>query len=180
MLAHNGEINTLHGNVNWMKSHETRLSHPLLDAHLEDIKPVVQAGGSDTATLDNVFELLVRGGRDAPMAKSMLIPESLGANATMPQPHRDLFLYCNAVMEPWDGPAAIAATDGRWVIAGLDRNGLRPLRYTQTADGLLIVGSETGMVKIAEDAVVCEGPGRPRPVHRRRPRRPAASTATAR
>ncbi|MDN3565947.1 glutamate synthase large subunit [Paeniroseomonas aquatica] len=157
MLAHNGEINTLHGNVNWMKSHETRLSHPLLDAHLEDIKPVVQAGGSDTATLDNVFELLVRGGRDAPMAKSMLIPESLGANATMPQPHRDLFLYCNAVMEPWDGPAAIAATDGRWVIAGLDRNGLRPLRYTQTADGLLIVGSETGMVKVAEDLVVSKG-----------------------
>ena len=157
MLAHNGEINTLHGNVNWMKSHETRLSHPLLDAHLEDIKPVVQAGGSDTATLDNVFELLVRGGRDAPMAKSMLIPESIGANATMPQPHRDLFLYCNAVMEPWDGPAAIAATDGRWVIAGLDRNGLRPLRYTQTVDGLLIVGSETGMVKVAEDAVVAKG-----------------------
>ena len=109
-----------------MKSHETRLSHPLLDPYLDDIKPVVQAGGSDTATLDNVFELLVRGGRDAPMAKAMLIPESLGNNATMPQAHRDLFLYCNAVMEPWDGPAAIAATDGRWVIAGLDRNGLRP------------------------------------------------------
>ena len=93
-----------------MKSHETRLSHPLLDPHLDDIKPVVQAGGSDTATLDNVFELLVRGGRDAPMAKAMLIPESLGNNATMPEAHRDLFLYCNAVMEPWDGPAAIAAT----------------------------------------------------------------------
>jgi glutamate synthase (NADPH/NADH) large chain len=103
MLAHNGEINTLSGNVNWMKSHETRLSHPLLDPFMEDIKPVVQAGGSDTATLDNVFELLVRGGRDAPMAKAMLIPESLGANATMPEAHRDLFLYCNAVMEPWDG-----------------------------------------------------------------------------
>jgi glutamate synthase (NADPH/NADH) large chain len=157
MLAHNGEINTLNGNINWMKSHETRLSHPLLDAHLDDIKPVVQAGGSDTATLDNVFELLVRGGRDAPMAKSMLIPESLGANATMPQAHRDLFLYCNAVMEPWDGPAAITATDGRWVIAGLDRNGLRPLRYTVTADGLLIVGSETGMVKVQEDAVAAKG-----------------------
>jgi glutamate synthase (NADPH/NADH) large chain len=156
-LAHNGEINTLHGNVNWMKSHETRLSHPLLDAHLEDIKPVVQAGGSDTATLDNVFELLVRGGRDAPMAKSMLIPESITNNATMPQAHREFFLYCNAVMEPWDGPAAIAATDGRWVIAGLDRNGLRPLRYTQTVDGLLIVGSETGMVKVSEDAVAAKG-----------------------
>ncbi len=157
MLAHNGEINTLHGNTNWMKSHETRLAHPLLDAHMAAIKPVVQAGGSDTATLDNVFELLVRGGRDAPMAKAMLIPESLGNNATMSQEHRDLFLYCNAVMEPWDGPAAIAATDGKWVIAGLDRNGLRPMRYTVTANGLLIVGSETGMVKVAEDAVLEKG-----------------------
>src|ERR687893_171395 len=157
MVAHNGEINTLSGNINWMKSHETRLSHPLLDLFIEDIKPVVQAGGSDTATLDNVFELLVRGGRDAPMAKAMLIPESLGNNATMPEAHRDLFLYCNAVMEPWDGPAAIAATDGRWVIAGLDRNGLRPLRYTRTADGLLVTGSETGMVKIAEERIAAKG-----------------------
>ncbi|HEY4250464.1 MAG TPA: glutamate synthase central domain-containing protein, partial [Roseomonas sp.] len=157
MLAHNGEINTVHGNVNWMKSHETRLSHAALDAYIDDIKPVVQAGGSDTASLDNVFELLVRGGRDAPMAKAMLIPESLGNNATMPEAHRDLFLYCNAVMEPWDGPAAIAATDGRWVVAGLDRNGLRPLRYTMTRSGLLIVGSETGMVKVAEDSVIAKG-----------------------
>jgi glutamate synthase (NADPH/NADH) large chain len=104
-----------------------------------------------------VFELLVRGGRDAPMAKAMLIPESLGNNATMPAPHHDLFLYCNAVMEPWDGPAALCGTDGRWVVAGLDRNGLRPLRYTITADNLLVVGSETGMVKIAEDQVTAKG-----------------------
>ncbi|WP_270935715.1 glutamate synthase large subunit [Falsiroseomonas oryzae] len=156
-LAHNGEINTLHGNANWMKSHETRLSHRLLDSYMDDIKPVVQAGGSDTATLDNVFELLIRGGRDAPMAKAMLIPESLGNNATMPEAHRDLFLYCNAVMEPWDGPAAICATDGQWVIGGLDRNGLRPMRYSVTDDGLLIVGSETGMVKLPEDAIVAKG-----------------------
>ena len=156
-IAHNGEINTLSGNVNWMRSHETRLSHRLLDPYLEDIKPVVQAGGSDTATLDNVFELLVRGGRDAPMAKALLIPESTGNNATMPAAHRELFMYCNAVMEPWDGPAAIAGTDGRWVIAGLDRNGLRPMRYTITDTGLLIVGSETGMVKLAEEAVLAKG-----------------------
>jgi glutamate synthase (NADPH) large chain len=156
-LAHNGEINTLHGNVNWMKSHETRLSHALLDPFMDDLKPVVQAGGSDTATLDNVFELLVRAGRDAPMAKALLIPESLGNNATMPQAHRDLVLYCNAVMEPWDGPAAICATDGRWVVAGLDRNGLRPLRYSVTSDGMLIVGSETGMVKLAEDRIIQKG-----------------------
>ena len=156
-IAHNGEINTLHGNVNWMKSHETRLSHALLDPFLDDIKPVVQAGGSDTATLDNVFELLVRGGRDAPMAKAMLIPESIGNSATMPEAHRDLFMYCNAVMEPWDGPAAICGTDGRWVIAGLDRNGLRPMRYTVTTDGLLVVGSETGMVKLPEEAITAKG-----------------------
>jgi glutamate synthase (NADPH/NADH) large chain len=156
-LAHNGEINTVHGNINWMKSHETRLAHALLDPFMEDIKPVVQAGGSDTATLDNVFELLVRGGRDAPMAKAMLIPESLGSNATMPDAHRDMFLYCNAVMEPWDGPAAIAATDGKWVIGGLDRNGLRPMRFTVTRDNMLITGSETGMVKVPEDQVIQKG-----------------------
>ncbi len=162
MLAHNGEINTVTGNANWMKSHETRLADEALGPWIDDVKPVVQAGGSDTATLDNVFELLVRAGRDAPMVKALMIPASIGQDATMPKPHRDMFLYCNAVMEPWDGPAAIAATDGRWVIAGLDRNGLRPLRYTISRDGLLIVGSETGMVKL-DDAEVVEkgrvGPG---------------------
>jgi glutamate synthase (NADPH/NADH) large chain len=157
MLAHNGEINTLTGNVNWMKSHETRLSDPALDPWMEDIKPVIQAGGSDTATLDAVFEVLCRAGRDAPMTKAMLIPSSIGQDATMKQAHRDMFLYCNAVMEPWDGPAALAATDGRWVIAGLDRNGLRPLRYTISRHAMLIVGSETGMVKLDEADIVEKG-----------------------
>ena len=157
MLAHNGEINTLGGNLNWMKSHETRLAHELLDDHIADIKPVVQSGGSDSAALDNVFELLVRAGRDAPMVKSMLIPESLTNNSTMPDAHKAFFGYCNSVMEPWDGPAAVCAADGRWVVAGMDRNGLRPMRYTITADGLLIVGSETGMVRVAESAVVEKG-----------------------
>ena len=157
MLAHNGEINTLSGNINWMRSHETRLADPDLDPWIEDIKPVVQAGGSDTATLDNVFEVLVRAGRDAPMAKAVLIPASTGQDATMPQAHRDMFLYCNAVMEPWDGPAAIAATDGRWVIAGLDRNGLRPLRFTISRNALLIVGSEAGMVKLDEADIMEKG-----------------------
>ena len=86
-----------------------------------------------------------------------MIPASIGQDATMTQAHRDMFLYCNAVMEPWDGPAAIAATDGRWVIAGLDRNGLRPLRYTITSDAMLIVGSETGMVKLDAEAIVEKG-----------------------
>ncbi|MBV8592566.1 MAG: glutamate synthase large subunit, partial [Acetobacteraceae bacterium] len=107
--------------------------------------------------LDNVFELLVRAGRDAPMAKALMIPASVSDDSTMPKAHRDMFLYCNAVMEPWDGPAAIAATDGRWVIAGLDRNGLRPLRYTITGEHLLIVGSETGMVKVDPGNIVERG-----------------------
>jgi glutamate synthase (NADPH/NADH) large chain len=157
MLAHNGEINTVAGNVNWMKSHETRLAAEGLNEFLDAVKPVVQAGGSDTAALDNVFELLVRAGRDAPMAKALMIPPSIGNDSSMPEAHRNLFLYCNAVMEPWDGPAAVAATDGRFVIAGLDRNGLRPLRYTVTQDHMLVVGSETGMVKFDEELIIEKG-----------------------
>jgi glutamate synthase (NADPH/NADH) large chain len=157
MLAHNGEINTVAGNVNWMKSHETRLAAEGLNEFLDAVKPVVQAGGSDTAALDNVFELLVRAGRDAPMAKALMIPPSIGNDSSMPEAHRNLFLYCNAVMEPWDGPAAVAATDGRFVIAGLDRNGLRPLRYTVTSHHMLVVGSETGMVKFDEEEIIEKG-----------------------
>lgn len=148
MLAHNGEINTLLGNVNWMKAHECRLASDLFGDDIEDLKPIIQSGSSDSAALDSVFELICRAGRDAAMTKSLLIPESISQNAIMPENHRALFAYCNAVMEPWDGPAAICATDGRWVIAGMDRNGLRPMRYTLTKTGLLIVGSETGMVRV--------------------------------
>lgn len=157
MLAHNGEINTLSGNANWMKAHETRLSSPVFGERIEDLKPIIQPGGSDSAALDNVFELLVRAGRPAPVVKAMLVPESIIQNAVMSEKHRAFFSYCNCVMEPWDGPAALCATDGRWVVAGLDRNGLRPLRYTITGDGLLIVGSETGMVRVDETAVVEKG-----------------------
>ncbi len=157
MLAHNGEINTVAGNSNWMKSHETRLASGDLNRFIEDVKPVIQAGGSDTATLDNVFELLCRAGRDAPMVKALMIPASIGQDSTMKPAHRDMFLYCNAVMEPWDGPAAITATDGRWVIAGLDRNGLRPLRFTVTDNHLLVVGSEAGMVKFSESEIIQKG-----------------------
>ncbi|MBB4312782.1 glutamate synthase large subunit [Roseospira marina] len=157
MLAHNGEINTLTGNVNWMKAHETRMASAALGASIEDLKPLVRAGGSDSASLDAVFELLCRAGREAPMTKAMLIPESLNQDATLPEPHGDLISYCNCVMEPWDGPAAICATDGRWVVAGMDRNGLRPMRYSVTRDGLLVVGSETGMVRVVESEVVRKG-----------------------
>ena len=157
VLAHNGEINTLRGNVQWMRSHEPRMSHETFGEAVEDIKPVVQLGSSDSAALDAVFELLVRAGRSLPMAKTLMIPDSWTFRKSVPEAHRDLFAYANAVMEPWDGPAAICAFSGRWVVAGMDRNGLRPLRYTVTGDGLLIVGSETGMVKVDEKSVVEKG-----------------------
>lgn len=146
MLAHNGEINTLKGNVNWMKSHEIRMTSKIFGDDGDYIKPVIQPGSSDSATLDQVFELLVRAGRPAPMAKTLLIPEAWSKRlSAMPAKWRALYEYCNSVMEPWDGPAAVAAYDGRWAVAGLDRNGLRPLRYAITEDGVLAVGSETGM-----------------------------------
>ncbi len=158
MLAHNGEINTLKGNLNWMKSHEIRLASSTFGALAEDIKPIVAAGSSDSAALDSAFEMLVRAGRSAPMAKTMLVPESWSKQADeMPSAWRDMYSYCNAVMEPWDGPAALAMTDGRWVCAGLDRNGLRPMRYVVTGDGLVIAGSEAGMVPIDEASVVEKG-----------------------
>jgi len=153
MLAHNGEINTIRGNVNWMKSHQTRMASIAFGDHSEDIKPVVPMGASDSAALDAVFEVMVRAGRSAPMVKTMLVPEAWTNKFSMPQNHRDMYAYTNSVMEPWDGPAAIAATDGRWVVAGLDRNGLRPMRFTVTKDGFLIVGSETGMVVVDEEDV---------------------------
>ena len=151
MLAHNGEINTLKGNVNWMKSHEIRMASGAFGEMAEDIKPIVPNGSSDSAALDSVFEVLVRAGRSAPMAKTMLVPESWSKQAVeLPQSWRDMYSYCNSVMEPWDGPAALAMTDGRWVCGGLDRNGLRPMRYVVTGDGLLIAGSEIGMVPTDE------------------------------
>ena len=151
MLAHNGEINTLKGNINWMKSHEIRMSSDAFGDMAEDIKPVIASGSSDSAALDSVFEMLVRAGRSAPMAKTMLIPESWSKQAVdLPKSWIDMYSYCNSVMEPWDGPAALAMTDGRWICAGLDRNGLRPMRYVVTGEGLLIAGSEAGMVHVDE------------------------------
>ena len=165
MLAHNGEINTLKGNRNWMKSHEIRMAAGVFgEAEARDVKPVIQPGSSDSAALDQTFELLVRAGRSAPAVKTLLIPEAWSKRAAqMPESWSALYEYCNAVMEPWDGPAAIAAFDGRWAIAGLDRNGLRPLRYAVTEDGLLAVGSETGMCPLGGREVKMRGavePGR--------------------
>ncbi|MFD2738329.1 glutamate synthase large subunit [Sulfitobacter aestuarii] len=158
MLAHNGEINTLKGNLNWMRSHEIRMASGAFGDMAEDIKPIVAAGSSDSAALDAVFEVLVRAGRNAPMAKTMLVPESWSKQAVeLPQAWRDMYSYCNSVIEPWDGPAALAMTDGRWVCAGLDRNGLRPMRYVVTGDGMLIAGSEAGMVPLDEANVLRKG-----------------------
>ncbi|MGR3541021.1 MAG: glutamate synthase large subunit [Hasllibacter sp.] len=157
MLAHNGEINTLKGNLNWMRSHEIRMASGTFAGMEEDIKPIVANGSSDSAALDAVFEVLVRAGRSAPMAKTMLVPESWSKQAEeLPEAWRDMYSYCNAVMEPWDGPAALAMTDGRWVCAGLDRNGLRPMRYV-VAEGMPIAGSEVGMVPVDEAGVVEKG-----------------------
>ncbi len=158
MLAHNGEINTLKGNTNWMKSHEIRMASAAFGEMADDIKPIIAQGSSDSAALDSVFEVLVRAGRSAPMAKTMLVPESWSKQRIeLPQAWRDMYSYVNSVMEPWDGPAALAMTDGRWVCGGLDRNGLRPFRYVVTGDGLLIAGSEVGMVPTDEKNVVEKG-----------------------
>ncbi|MGD9864382.1 MAG: glutamate synthase large subunit, partial [Pseudodonghicola sp.] len=158
MLAHNGEINTLKGNLNWMKSHEIRMASATFGDMAEDIKPIIASGSSDSAALDAVFEVLVRAGRKAPMAKTMMVPESWSKQAVeLPEAWRDMYSYCNSVMEPWDGPAALAMTDGRWVCGGLDRNGLRPMRYVVTGDNLLIAGSEAGMVPVDEKTVVEKG-----------------------
>ena len=157
-LAHNGEINTIRGNQNWMKSHEIKMASLAFGEYSEDIKPVIPAGASDTAALDAVFEAICRAGRDAPTAKLMLVPEAWQSDkADLPRPHADMYEYLASVMEPWDGPAALAMTDGRWVVAGVDRNALRPLRYTLTGDNLLIVGSETGMVVVPETTIVRKG-----------------------
>ena len=152
-LAHNGEINTLRGNRNWMRSHEIKMAALSFGEHGDDIKPLIQEGASDTAALDAVFEAIVRSGRDAPTAKLMLVPEATPADAVLPDAHRAMYDFFASVMEPWDGPAALAMTDGRWVVAGVDRNALRPMRFLLTRDDLLIVGSEAGMVPVEEAAV---------------------------
>ena len=156
-LAHNGEINTIRGNKNWMLSHEIKMASLSFGEHSEDIKPVIPAGASDTAALDAVFEAICRSGRDAPTAKLMLVPEAMAPNSDMPAEHLAMYQYLASVMEPWDGPAALAMTDGRWAVAGMDRNALRPLRYVRTIDGLLIVGSESGMVVVPESTIVEKG-----------------------
>tara|TARA_B100001123_G_scaffold36726_1_gene37938 strand:+ start:50 stop:3928 length:3879 start_codon:yes stop_codon:yes gene_type:complete len=156
-LAHNGEINTLKGNINWMKIHEQDMSSKLFD-DIDSLKPVITEGNSDSASLDNVFELLVRSGKSVSLAKLMLIPDAWSKRRkTVSKSRQQLFNFLNSTIEPWDGPAAIAATDGKWIIAAEDRNGLRPLRYTTSSDKLLFAGSETGMIPISNEKITFKG-----------------------
>ena len=132
-----------------MKIHEQDMSSPLFK-NVKDLKPVIRST-SDSGALDNVFELLTHSGKLAPLIKLMMIPDAWSKRSkTVPKNHQDLFNFLNSTIEPWDGPAAICATDAKWVLASSDRNGLRPLRYSITSDDLFFAGSESGMIKIPE------------------------------
>ncbi len=162
MLSHNGEINTLQGNVNWMRAREQAITLP--DDFLpggappmRDLLPVIDESGSDSAMLDNTLELLVMAGRDIRHAAAMLVPEAWEKIPDIDPALRAFYQYHSCLMEPWDGPAALAFSDGTIVGTALDRNGLRPARYIVTDDGLVVSGSEVGAVPIAETRIVCKG-----------------------
>ncbi|KAA0155360.1 hypothetical protein FNF29_01735 [Cafeteria roenbergensis] len=157
MLAHNGEINTLQGNINWMRMREESLRSDVFGSRFSDLTPVIQEGGSDSAALDNVMELLVQCGRSPANAAAMLVPEAFENHKEMDPRVRAFFEYQRTLMEPWDGPAALCFTDGRVAAASLDRNGLRPLRYWLTSSNKLIVGSEVGIVSVPTEMVVERG-----------------------
>jgi glutamate synthase (NADPH/NADH) large chain len=156
-IAHNGEINTLRGNVNWMHARQSVLASPLFGDDIKKLFPVVQPNGSDSAAFDNALELLVMAGRDVAHAMAMLIPEAWSKNEHMNPQKRAFYEYHASLMEPWDGPAAIAFTDGRSIGALLDRNGLRPARYLVTNDGLIIMASETGVLPVKPEEVKHKG-----------------------
>ncbi|WP_394658335.1 glutamate synthase central domain-containing protein, partial [uncultured Novosphingobium sp.] len=153
-MAHNGEINTVRGNVNWMNARRRTLESDLLGADLDKMWPLIPHGQSDTACLDNAFELLLAGGYSLSHAMMMLIPEAWAGNALMTPERRAFYEYHAALMEPWDGPAAVAFTDGRQIGATLDRNGLRPARFLVTDDDLCVMASESGVLPIKEDNIV--------------------------
>jgi glutamate synthase (NADPH/NADH) large chain len=153
-MAHNGEINTVRGNVNWMNARRRTLESDLLGADLDKMWPLIPHGQSDTACLDNAFELLLAGGYSLSHAMMMLIPEAWAGNPLMTPERRAFYEYHAALMEPWDGPAAVAFTDGRQIGATLDRNGLRPARFLVTDDDLCVMASESGVLPIKEDNIV--------------------------
>src|SRR4051795_9311207 len=157
MVAHNGEINTLRGNVNWMRARESQLASELFGSDIEKVVPVVREGGSDTAVFDNVLELLVLAGRSLPHALMMMVPEAHAGRADVPEELRGFYAFHDCLTEAWDGPAAIAFTDGRLIGATLDRNGLRPGRWLETRDGWVVLASEAGVLDIPAAEVVRKG-----------------------
>jgi glutamate synthase (NADPH) large chain len=153
LIAHNGEINTLRGNINWMRAREGLLRSDVLGDDLAKVLPIIREGGSDTATFDNVLEFLVMSGRSLPHAVLMMIPEPWGNHETMSDDRKAFYEYHSSLMEPWDGPASIAFTDGTVIGAVLDRNGLRPSRYYVTTDDLVVMASEVGVLDIPPERV---------------------------
>jgi glutamate synthase domain-containing protein 2/glutamate synthase domain-containing protein 1/glutamate synthase domain-containing protein 3 len=157
MIAHNGEVNTLRGNVNWMRARESQLASELFGDDLEKVIPVVREGGSDSAVFDNVLELLVLSGRSMPHAVMMMVPEAYRTRRDLDPDVRGFYDFHSCLMEPWDGPAAIAFTDGRLAGAVLDRNGLRPGRWVQDTEGYVVLASETGVITVAPEHVQRKG-----------------------
>ncbi|MFN3990973.1 MAG: glutamate synthase large subunit [Erythrobacter sp.] len=153
-IAHNGEINTVRGNVNWMNARRRTMESELLGPDLDKMWPIIPHGQSDTACLDNALELLIAGGYSLAHAMMMLIPEAWSGNALMDPARRAFYEYHAALMEPWDGPAAVCFTDGRQIGATLDRNGLRPARYCVTKDDIVCLASESGVLPFAEEDIV--------------------------
>jgi glutamate synthase domain-containing protein 2/glutamate synthase domain-containing protein 1/glutamate synthase domain-containing protein 3 len=160
-IAHNGEINTVRGNINWMHARESMLAHPVFGPDIAKITPVIREGGSDSATFDNVLELLVLAGRPIEEAVSMLIPEPWSGHESMADDLKAYYEFQACLMEPWDGPAALAFTDGVRIGATLDRNGLRPGRWWQMKDGLVVMASEAGVLQLPAGEVVRKGRLRP-------------------
>jgi glutamate synthase (ferredoxin) len=159
LLGHNGEINTLLGNINWMRARQADLNHPVWQGNLDALNPIVQLDNSDSATLDNVFELLVRSGRSPSAALMLMVPEAYQNQPELAQYPEivDFYEYFSGIQEAWDGPALLVFSDGKTVGAALDRNGLRPARYVVTKDGMLVVASEAGVVDLKESEIVEKG-----------------------
>ena len=162
-VCHNGEINTIRGNISWMNARQSVLASPLHGGKIGDLYPVIVPGGSDSASLDNAVEFLYQSGRSLPHVMAMLIPEAWSGNPDMDEDKRAFYEYHASLMEPWDGPAAIAFTDGKVIGATLDRNGLRPGRYIVTKDDLVVLASEAGVIEVPAEDILKKGrlqPGR--------------------
>jgi glutamate synthase (ferredoxin) len=162
-IAHNGEINTVRGNINWMRAREALFKSDAFGDDIEKIKPIVNPNGSDSSMFDNVLELMLLAGRSLPHAMMMMIPEPWSRHATMSNERRAFYQFHSSLMEPWDGPASIAFTDGKSIGAVLDRNGLRPSRYYVTKDGLVVMASEAGVLEFPAERILHKGrlqPGR--------------------